>query len=159
MESQFVVDVRRSAEDSFASGLYCAESVVLAIADELGVDSELLPQAATAFCSGMGRMCGTCGALSGALMGIGLAFGRSDASESVQPAYAAAQRVIREFEKEFGSRDCQTLLSGCDLNTPEGQTMFKEQGLGKRCLQYTGEAAEIAARVIAQGLKQDSKGS
>lgn len=50
MESDFVLNVRRSAEDSFASGLYCAESVVLAVADALGVESELLPKVATAFC-------------------------------------------------------------------------------------------------------------
>lgn len=149
MESQFVLNVRRSAEDSFASGLYCAESVVLAIADELGVESELLPKVATAFCSGMGRMCGTCGALTGAVMGVSLALGRSEAGESVQPSYSATQRLVREFEQEFGSRDCHVLL-GCDLNTPEGQATFRENRLGERCAKYTGKAAEIAARIIAE---------
>ena len=149
MEAQFVSNVRRSAEDSFASGLYCAESVLLALADEMGVESELLPRVATAFCSGMGRMCGTCGALTGAMMGLGLALGRSEASQSVQPSYQATQRLIREFEQEFGGRDCHVLL-GCDLNTPEGQAMFKEQKLGQRCARYTGKAAEIAARLVVE---------
>jgi C_GCAxxG_C_C family probable redox protein len=149
MESDFVLNVRRSAEDSFASGLYCAESVVLAVADALGVESELLPKVATAFCSGMGRMCGTCGALTGAIMGVSLALGRSEASESVQPAYAATQRVIREFEQEFGARDCHILL-GCDLNTPEGQATFRESRLGEHCAKYTGKAAEIAARIVSE---------
>ena len=149
MESDDVLNVRRNAEDSFASGLYCAESVVLALADAQGVESDLLPKAATAFCSGMGRMCGTCGALTGAIMGIGLALGRSEANQSVQPSYAATQRLIREFEQEFGARDCHTLL-GCDLNTAEGQAMFREQRLGERCSQYTGKAAEIAARILAE---------
>jgi C_GCAxxG_C_C family probable redox protein len=149
MESPFVLNVRRSAEDSFASGLYCAESVVLALADEMGIESELLPKAATAFCSGMGRMCGTCGALSGAIMGIGLALGRTDASESVQPSYAGTQRLIREFEQEFGARDCHVLL-GCDLDTPEGQALFKEKKLGEHCAKFTGKAAEIAARIVEE---------
>lgn len=56
VDSQFALNVRRSAEDSFTSGLYCAESVVLAVAEALSVESDLLPKAATAFCSGMGRM-------------------------------------------------------------------------------------------------------
>lgn len=149
MEAQFVSNVRRAAEDSFASGLYCAESVLLALADEMGVESELLPKVATAFCSGMGRMCGTCGALTGAMMGIGLALGRSEANQSVQPSYRATQRLIQEFEREFGGRDCHVLL-GCDLNTPEGQAMFKDQKLGQRCTQYTGKAAEIAARLVVE---------
>lgn len=149
MESQFVLDVRRSAEDSFASGLYCAESVVLALADAQGIESALLPRLATAFCSGMGRMCGTCGALTGALMGVSLALGRSAAGQPVQPSYLAAQRLIQEFEREFGARDCHVLL-GCDLNTPEGQALFRDNRLGERCAKYTGKAAEIAAHIISE---------
>lgn len=149
VEADFVLRVRRSADDSFASGLYCAESVLLAMADEMGVESELLPRIATAFCSGMGRMSGTCGALTGAMMGLGLGMGRSDPGGSVQPTYAATQRLIREFEQAFGARDCHLLL-GCDLNTPEGQATFKSQKLGRRCAMYTGAAAEIAARLVAE---------
>lgn len=149
MESQFVQNVRRSAEDSFASGLYCAESVVLALADAMGIESGLLPKAATAFCSGMGRMCGTCGALSGAIMGVSMVLGRTQASESVQPAYVGTQRLIREFEHEFGARNCHDLL-GCDLNTPEGQETFKEKKLSAHCAKFTGKAAEIAARIVEE---------
>ena len=150
MEPAAINEVRKSAEESFAAGLFCAESVVLAIAKAQGVESELLPKVATAFCSGMARTCGTCGALTGAIMGVSLALGRSTANESVQPAYTATQRLIQEFEREFGSRDCHALLGGCDLNTPEGQAMFKERKLGQRCLQFTGKAAELAARVIVE---------
>lgn len=156
MESQFVSEVRKSAEDSFASGLYCAESVVLALADAQGVESELLPRAATAFCSGMSRTCGTCGALTGAIMGVSLALGRSEAGRPVQPAYTATQRLIREFEDEFGARDCHVLL-GCDLGTPEGQTAFREKRLGERCAKYTGKAAEIAARIIFETDRQGGR--
>ena len=148
MESEFVSDVRKSAEESFASGLYCAESVVLALARAQGIESDLLPKVATAFCGGMARTCGTCGALTGAIMGVSLALGRSEASQSVQPSYAATQRLIREFEQEFGARDCHVLL-GCDLNTPEGQAMFRENRLSEHCAKYTGKAAEIAARIIS----------
>lgn len=148
MESFSPTDVRKDAEERFTSGLYCAESVVLAIARAHGIESGVLPKASTGLCSGLARMCGPCGALTGAVLGVGLVLGRSTPEESVQPCYAATQRLIQEFEKEFGSRDCRTLLDGCDLNTPEGQAMFKEQKLGERCLQFTGRAAEIAATVI-----------
>lgn len=148
MEEEFVSGVRQAAEASFGSGLYCAESVVLALAKAQGIDSDLLPKAASALCGGMGRMCGTCGAVTGAIMGLGLAFGRSTAEQPIQPSYMASQRLIREFEQEFGARDCHVLL-GCDLNTPEGQALFKENGLKElRCAKYTGKAAEIAARIV-----------
>lgn len=148
MESEFVSRVRKSAEESFASGLYCAESVVLALANAQGIESGLLPKVATAFCSGMARTCGTCGALTGAIMGVSLALGRSNAGEPVQPSYTATQRLIREFEQEFGARDCNVLL-GCDLDTPEGQAKFREKRLSERCAEYTGKAAEIAARMVS----------
>lgn len=149
MESNAASEVRKSAEELFSSGLYCAESVVGALARSQGLDSDLLPRVATAFCGGMARTCGTCGAVTGAIMGIGLALGRSAPGESVAPSYIATQQLVREFEQEFGSRNCHELL-GCDLGTPEGQATFREKKLGQFCLQYTGKAAEIAARAIAK---------
>jgi C_GCAxxG_C_C family probable redox protein len=145
--TSYSADARRSAETLFASGHYCAESVVLALAKAQGLQSDLLPRVATAFCSGMSRSRGPCGALTGAIMGVSLALGRNERSDSVQPAYAATQEVIRQFEAEFGSRDCHLML-GCDLNTPEGQAIFREQQLGRHCAQFTGRATEIAASVI-----------
>lgn len=147
MESKFISEVQRSAEESFASGLYCAESVVLALAKAQGFDSEVLPKVATGFCSGMARTCGTCGALTGAVMGVSLALGRGKAGESVQPTYEATQRLVHQFEKEFGARSCNDLL-GCDLGTPEGQRKFREEKLHEHCARYTSKAAEIAARII-----------
>jgi len=151
MTSTRIHETRKSAEALFASGLCCAESVLLAIARAEGVDSDLLPKIATGLCSGMARTGGTCGALSGAILGVGLALGRASAEDPVDPAYTAAQMVAQAFENEFGSRECQDLLGGCDLSTREGQTTFIDQGLIQRCLAYTGGAAEIAARALADG--------
>jgi C_GCAxxG_C_C family probable redox protein len=132
MDRQMAAGVRESAEEYFAGGLYCAESVVLALASAQGIESDLLPRIATGFCSGMARTCGTCGALSGAIMGVSLALGRSDPADSVRRSYAATRRLVGEFEQAFGARDCHVLL-GCDLNTPEGQATFRENGLGECC--------------------------
>lgn len=150
MELMSIEEVRKYAEGSFASGLYCAESVVLAIARSQGVQSELLPKIATGLCSGMSRSCGTCGAFTGAILGIGLALGRSTLDESVEPCYTAARKFIDEFEQEYGDRSCFVLLGGCDMGTPEGQATFVENNLFERCQQITGKAAEIAARIIAE---------
>jgi C_GCAxxG_C_C family probable redox protein len=155
INSQFVSDVRQSAEKAFASGLYCAEAVVLALAKAQGVESELLPKIATAFCSGMARTCGPCGALTGAIMGVSLALGRSKAGEPVHNSYAATQQLIREFEQEFGAQNCDQLL-GCDLGTPAGQATFHENRLQERCALYTGKAAEIAASLISKATVKPS---
>lgn len=147
-DPHFASAVRRSAEKAFASGLYCAESVALALAQAQGVEPEPVAKMATAFCSGMSRTCGTCGALTGAIMGLSLALGRSKAGEPVHTSYAATQRLVRDFEAEFGARNCDELL-GCDLGTPEGQAMFHEKRLHERCARYTSRAAELAASLIS----------
>lgn len=149
MESKSIEDVRKYAEGTFASGLYCAESVLLAIARSQGIQSDILPKIATGLCSGMARSCGTCGAVTGAILGIGLVLGRSTPEESVEPAYTAAGKFLKEFELEYGDRSCYVLLGGCDMGTPEGQATFVENNLFERCKQITGKAAEIAARIIA----------
>lgn len=68
LEITAITEVRKSAEYLFASGLFCEESVVLAIAKAEGLYSELVPKIATAFCSDMARTCGPCGALTGAII-------------------------------------------------------------------------------------------
>jgi C_GCAxxG_C_C family probable redox protein len=148
-----VPEVKKAAEEAFDNGLYCAESVVHALAKAQGLESDVLPKIATAFCSGMSRMCGPCGALTGAVMGVGLALGRNRASESVTESYMATQQLITEFEQKFGARNCHELL-GCDLGTSEGQATFRENRLHERCKQYTGTAAEIAARLISCCIRQ-----
>jgi len=143
-------DVRQSAEDFWGSGFYCAESVLLAVTRAEGLESTLLPAVASAFCSGQARTCGPCGALSGALMSLGAVLGRRSKADTMDAVYAASGQLIEKFEGEFGSRDCRSLLNGCDLGTPEGQLMFRERDFTARCQKFSGRAAEMAWEIIAE---------
>jgi C_GCAxxG_C_C family probable redox protein len=142
--------LRQSAEALWAEGFFCAESVLLAVTRDQGIESDLLPAVASAFCSGQARTCGQCGALNGALMALGAVLGRRTHQDSTDRVYAAAKRLVREFEGEFGSRSCQDLLDGCDLGTPQGQAMFRERGFQGRCREFTVRAAEMAGRILAE---------
>ncbi|CAA6604507.1 Protein-tyrosine-phosphatase (modular protein) [Rhodospirillaceae bacterium LM-1] len=131
----------------FKGGLFCAESVLLALAEFQDISSDLIPAIATGFCSGMARTCGQCGAVSGAVMGLGLAYGRNRGDESLDQAYLATQRLLSRFRAEYGSTNCAELL-GCDLGTPEGYASFKDRGLVKNCFAYAVKATELAAELI-----------
>lgn len=147
--SRFVAEVRRLTEAAYDSGLYCAEAVVTGLARAQRIDSELVPKMATAFCSGMSRTCGPCGALTGAVMGLSLSLGRSQPGQPVNAAYAATEELVRTFEQEFGGRNCDQLL-GCDIGSPEGQLRFEKEELYLRCERYTVRGAEIAATLLAR---------
>jgi C_GCAxxG_C_C family probable redox protein len=137
---------RRSGE-LFQTGFYCAESVLLAIAESKGIQSELIPKIATGFCSGISRTCGTCGAVSGAIMAISLSTGRKSPTETVQETYGIVRKLLGMFESKFGSTNCKDLV-GCDLGTEEGQSKFKEGNLIERCRNYTEEATGMAMALI-----------
>jgi C_GCAxxG_C_C family probable redox protein len=137
------------SQELFRSGFFCAESVLLAIAENRGIQSDLIPKIATGFCSGISRSGGLCGAVSGAIMGLNLVVGRSSPSESIEISYALTQKLISQFEKQVGSVNCRQLI-GCDLATEAGQRYFLENHLMERCLQYAGEATRLAISLLAE---------
>jgi C_GCAxxG_C_C family probable redox protein len=139
---------QRSVE-LFKSGYFCAESVLMALAESQGIHSDLIPKIATGFCSGISRTCGMCGAVSGAIMGINLMAGRSSPAESLEPSYTLAQKLISQFERQFGSANCRQLI-GCDLASEAGQRTFMENNLMERCYEYAAEATRMAISLMAE---------
>jgi C_GCAxxG_C_C family probable redox protein len=133
----------------FRSGFFCAESVLLAIAESQGIQSDLIPRIATGFCSGVSRTGGLCGAISGAIMGIGLVAGRNSPTESMEVGYTLTQALLRRFGEQYGSVICQQLI-GCDLATEAGQRYFMENRLMERCLQCAADATDMAVSLIAE---------
>ncbi len=143
----------KRCRELFRSGFYCAESVLMAIAESRGIQSDLIPRIATGFCSGMARTGGQCGAVSGAMMAISLFTGRQSPAESVDGNYALVHDLMRQFAQRYGSTNCQALL-GCDLDTAEGQQVFMANRLIERCYDY----AEGATRMTVSLLEaRDSK--
>jgi len=123
--------------------------VLLALAEQQGIRSDVIPQIATGFCSGFSRTGGLCGAVSGAVMGIGLALGRSEPGQPVEPCYTAVQLFLQRFENEFGSLTCLG-LTGCHLGTPEGQDRFKSEDRLTGCYHFAAQAARFASEAIEE---------
>jgi len=131
----------------FESGLFCAESVLQTVAEESGLESTLVPGIATGLCGGMARTGGTCGALTGGMLAIGMLRGRRSAEDSVEETYALVQKLSQEFEARFGSTDCTGLL-GCDLGTNQGREQFKQENLDERCRELTTVAAGLVMALL-----------
>jgi C_GCAxxG_C_C family probable redox protein len=110
-----------AASRHFSEGLSCSQSVLAAFAPELGLDADAAFRVSAAFGGGMGRTGGTCGAVTGALMVLGLRYGSTVADRVAKElTYAQAREFIVRFEARHGATACADLL-GVNISTPEGQ--------------------------------------
>lgn len=111
-------------------GFLCSESVLLALSKALNVESEIIPRIATGFGAGIGRHGEICGALSGAIMGLGIKFGRDHPSDTPEgePVYAYSQTMVNLFIARFGHIRCKDLL-GLDISSEDGVTAYRQQKL------------------------------
>ena len=91
-------------------GFNCAQSVLAALGSYTGLDEKTALAVSGGF--GGGVRCGEiCGAASGAVMAIGLAFPYADGEDAESKAKIAklTMRLNRDFMQQFGCIRCQDL--------------------------------------------------
>lgn len=111
----------------FANNYNCAQSVLGAFALEEGLDLETALKLANGFGGGV-RSGDLCGAISGAVMVIGLKCGFHKENDLTQKAYcnAKSHEFVEKFKEKNGSGTCRELLGinirhPDDHNTPEAK--------------------------------------
>jgi C_GCAxxG_C_C family probable redox protein len=141
--------VAERSKELFDSGMYCAESVLQAVAEAYGMMDSLIPKIATGFCGGISRTSGMCGALAGGVLALGLLTGRSSPQDSKDCCYALTHNLVQRFRERFGSTQCADLL-GCNISTVDGATSFRANVLEKTiCGPVTRQAAGLVEEVYA----------
>lgn len=117
---------KQQAREKKASGKYnCAQAVACTYCDMAGIDEEIMRRVANAFGSGMGCLEGTCGAIVGAGLVLGLQRG-----ERI-PAMQAQKRIMEKFMNRNGATICKQ-LKGIETGRPL-----------RRCEDCVGDAAEF----------------
>ncbi len=130
-------------------GFNCAESVLLALCREMGIESSLIPRIATGFGGGIGHTGDICGAVTGAVMALGIRFGRSDPQdkETRDKLYLLVESFLREAEKNLGHLDCLSLI-GVRLNTEEGLKRYRRENLREKCRLIVTTVESIALQYL-----------
>ena len=145
----------------------CSQAVLGALQSELGIGNAESFRAATTLSGGVARRGETCGALLGALLGLGLVCGRDDMKNTAAYGRAVdkAQTVIEDFKTAvqagFGittplpstlCRDIQTQIFGrsFEMANDEDRQAFLDMGGhdDDKCPLVCAIAAEVAARKI-----------
>jgi len=134
----------------FREGFNCSQAILSTYGSEFGLERETALKAAAAFGGGMGGLGEVCGAVTGALVVIGLKYGYTEAKdkETKEKTYARARDLAGRFRSQHGALCCRELL-GCDLTTVEGMATARQKGLFiELCPRLVRAAAEILEDVL-----------
>ena len=130
----------------------CCQTVLLTygIPGDEDMDEKTMLRIATAFGSGVAEQGEVCGAVTGAIMAIGMRHGmtRIGDSEAAIKAYDLAGKFIEKFKERNGSIRCKELL-GYDISTPQGLKIAEKMTLaGELCPGFVRDAAEILEELL-----------
>lgn len=143
----------------FKDGYNCAQSVLGAFCDELGIDFETAIKLSSSFGGGMGRLREVCGAVTGMFMVAGLMYGYTDPLNDTEKAehYKLIQFLAEEFKKENGSIICRELLGLDKEDNPIPEKRTKEYYEKRPCADFIEQGAIILEELIknktAEGIK------
>src|SRR5512137_1924622 len=128
-----------------AEGFSCAQALLAVYGPELGVDRETALKIAGGFGGGMGRMAGTCGAVTGAFMVIGLVHSMTKKGDLQQKEIS--YETIRTFAETFRERNKPLVfrdLMRLAVRTPDGFAEAQVKNIARTvCPKYVRDAAEI----------------
>jgi C_GCAxxG_C_C family probable redox protein len=134
----------------FNEGFSCSQAVVSSFSEDLGLDRETARKLSCGFGAGMGRSGNICGAVTGAIMVIGLKYGKGTIGDDAakEKTYALVQEFIAKFRAKNGSINCTELL-GYDLRDPEQRTQAHTSGaVAVKCPQFSRDAVEILEKFL-----------
>ncbi|MFA5332616.1 MAG: C-GCAxxG-C-C family protein [Methanoregula sp.] len=134
----------------FAEGYSCSQAVCAAFAEDFGIDRDTALKLSCGFGGGVSHTGNTCGAVSGAILVIGMKYGRTghDCPEAKARTYAKVNEFITEFLRRNHSTCCTTLLD-CNLSDPKELARARETGIMKaRCPGFVQDAVEILEKIV-----------
>jgi C_GCAxxG_C_C family probable redox protein len=141
----------KEALSYFNNSFNCAQSVFTSFAAELGMHEDECLKISCAFGAGMGKQQHVCGAVSGALMVLGMRFGKAknDPENKKEDTYEKAAEFLRLFESKHGYISCKKLLKDLNMNDEKELEMINELGLFENsCTRYIQDAVEITETLL-----------
>jgi C_GCAxxG_C_C family probable redox protein len=135
---------------SFNQGIICSSAVFSAFSEELGLDDKTAKKIGCGFGAGISRTGNICGAVSGAIMVIGLKYGKAEQGDdgATEKTRALTQRFIQEFIKKNGSVNCTELLGFNLNNQDEYEAAGREKLFRTKCPELVRDAAVILEKIL-----------
>jgi C_GCAxxG_C_C family probable redox protein len=132
----------------------CAQSTFYVLSEQFGLGGDEVLKALTPL-PGMAERGETCGAITGALMAMGMIYGRDrlDDWEKYRKALVPTNKFCGQFQEALGSTLCcqiQERAFGRSFNLmdPEQLRAFQRAGATDRCTKVVQKACRLAADII-----------
>ena len=138
------------AAATFTNGFSCSQAVCLAFANDFGIDRETALKLSCALGGGMSHTGNTCGAVTGALMVIGMKYGRTQLDDlaAKEKTYEVTNAFMTEFLRRNHSLNCTDLI-GHNLSDPNALALARERKLfHTKCAKFVRDAGEILEKVL-----------
>ena len=133
-------------------GWNCAQSVYGAFTDLTGMDQRTAMRISSSFGGGMGRLREVCGAVSGAIMVLGVLFACDDPTDLDAKAahYALVQDFAARFKERAGTIICRELIANQADTAPTPEPRTEKYYKKRPCALLVQDAAEIVEEILAE---------
>jgi C_GCAxxG_C_C family probable redox protein len=138
------------AFECFSSGFNCSQAVFASYCEQNGIEKETAYKIGCGFGAGMAYCNETCGAVTGAIMLLGLKFGKYkiDDNESKENTYKKVKQYIDDFTQKHGSVKCIELL-GYNISKKDELLKAREAGVFKSvCSTLVKDSVEIMEKYL-----------
>jgi C_GCAxxG_C_C family probable redox protein len=139
----------------------CSRCVFKALQDHFDLADGSALKASTPLAAGVAMRGETCGALLAGLLAVGIVTAKEDLkdSDALNNSLAAAFRLARRVEKEFGTTNCTKIQTDklgkfYSLADPEQYKAFIEAGGYVECPKVVGKIARITGEFILEYLER-----
>jgi C_GCAxxG_C_C family probable redox protein len=133
----------------FMKSMNCSQAVLETFAPSFGMEVEAARRIAAAFAGGMG-MGAECGAVTGALMVIGMRYGKTKSKDpkADEKTFTKSAEFIKEFRTRHNQVRCSALL-GANMGTTDGFGKAERMGyFVSRCPHFVSSSVEILEKLL-----------
>ena len=123
----------------------CAQAIFATYGPQMGlgkIDCDLCMRITSAFGGGINLTGNVCGAITGALMALGLKYG-----ENFQEVANVSKQLLDEFTAINGSIICRELV-GHDLFTNENLRKAFKKDIFEKCMKYVDDVARLLEKHV-----------
>ncbi|MHA1421624.1 MAG: C-GCAxxG-C-C family protein [Candidatus Thorarchaeota archaeon] len=148
-----MINESKALAKKYFSGQYnCSQSTMKGILVGMDIDFDQIMPFAVGLGAGVAHEGNVCGAVTGAILALGVIENKTykDPLDQKEAAYAASEEFVRRFKKKQGTIICNQLtgITMADIEIRKDAT--KEGVFAEKCPSFVADAVQIALEITTK---------